>query len=74
MADDPIVLSLADVQDRERIYRIRHQVYAIELGQHAENATGRLTDALDSVNTYLVAKRGGEVLGFVAITRPSPTG
>ena len=74
MADDRIVLSLADVQDRERIYRIRHQVYAIELGQHAENAAGRLTDALDSVNTYLVAKRGGEVLGFVAITRPSPTG
>ena len=64
MADGMTVLTLADARDREEIYRIRHEVYATELGQHPENAAGRLTDSLDAVNTYLVAKRAGVVLGF----------
>lgn len=70
----PISLSLADERDRERIYAIRHQVYARELGQHAENDEGRLTDALDAVNAYLVAKVAGNVAGFVSITPPTAIG
>jgi len=63
-----ISLSIADNQDRERIYAMRHQVYAQELGQHLENEAGSLKDALDSVNIYLVAKVAGEIAGFVSIT------
>ena len=66
-----IVLSLADERDREAIYSIRHQVYAQELKQHPPNGQGRLTDTLDEINTYLVAKRDGEIAGFVAAWRAS---
>jgi hypothetical protein len=57
MSRQPLMsLSVADERDRERIYAIRHQVYGRELGQHAENDDGRLTDPLDAVNVYLVAR------------------
>src|SRR5947207_3525620 len=77
MRDAPatrIALSLADERDRESIYAIRHQVYAHELKQHPQNLAGRLTDRLDEINTYLVAKRGGEVAGFIAVTPPNEFG
>ena len=69
-----IAVSLADERDRARIYAIRHQVYAKELRQHAENATGLLIDKLDDFNVYLVAKRSDEVVGFVSITPPNAHG
>ena len=69
-----LTLSIADIHDRRSIYTSRHQVYAEELGQHPENHEGVLTDRLDEVNTYLVAKRDNTVVGFVAITPPSPQG
>jgi len=65
-----LVLSVADERDRESIYRHRHEVYARELGQHGTNPTGRLRDALDDWNLYLVARVGGEIAGFVSITPP----
>ena len=55
IASKPIVLRLATATDREEIYRLRHAIYARELGQHAANADGRLSDALDEFNVYLVA-------------------
>lgn len=64
------VLSVADERDREAIHRIRHEVYARELGQHHVNPAGRLRDALDDWNFYLVAKLGGEIGGFISITPP----
>ena len=67
-------VSLADERDRARIYAIRHQVYAGELKQHAENATGLLVDQLDDVNVYLVVKCAGEIVGFVSITPPNQLG
>ena len=74
MTDALTVLSLADAHDREEVYRIRHAVYATELGQHPQNEAGRLDDALDGVNTYVVAKRSGAILGFVAVTPPTTAG
>jgi histidinol-phosphate/aromatic aminotransferase/cobyric acid decarboxylase-like protein/N-acyl-L-homoserine lactone synthetase len=64
-------LRLAVADDRERIYRMRHEVYAEELGQHPTNGDGRLSDALDERNTYIVATIGGELTGFVSVTPPS---
>lgn len=57
-------------KDRETIYRLRHDVYATELGQHAQNAQGVLRDPLDEFNEYIVASVRGEIAGFVSITPP----
>src|SRR6266849_5057424 len=67
----PFVLSLATEADREAIYRLRHEVYARELGQHAATPVGSLRDALDDWNLYLVAKIAGQITGFISLTPPS---
>jgi histidinol-phosphate/aromatic aminotransferase/cobyric acid decarboxylase-like protein/GNAT superfamily N-acetyltransferase len=64
-------LALASEPDRQVIYRVRHEVYARELGQHRLSASGRLLDPLDDYNVYLVAKVGGEIAGFISVTPPS---
>ena len=61
---------MADDRDRETIYQMRHEVYARELGQYSPNATGRLTDALDAFNYYIVIADGERIVGFVSITPP----
>jgi hypothetical protein len=63
-------ISIATQSEREQIYRIRHDVYALELRQHDEEASGRLTDPLDTFNEYIVASIGTLVVGFVSITPP----
>jgi len=63
-------LRMAEAEDREEIYRARHEVYARELGQHRANGGGRLTDALDGWNRYIVARGPSGLLGFVSITPP----
>jgi histidinol-phosphate/aromatic aminotransferase/cobyric acid decarboxylase-like protein/GNAT superfamily N-acetyltransferase len=63
-------VAVATEAERELIFALRHQVYARELGQHQPNASGRLTDALDAGNVYLVARSGSELAGFVSITLP----
>src|SRR5690349_8007437 len=68
--DERVCIRLATAQDREAIYRLRHLVYARELGQHPENAAGRLTDPLDAFNLYLVAALADTVAGFVSVTPP----
>jgi len=69
--EQTIEVSLATPEDRPEIYAIRHQVYARELGQHPVNAAGMLQDPLDDINSYVVAKRAGSIVGFVAITPPT---
>jgi histidinol-phosphate/aromatic aminotransferase/cobyric acid decarboxylase-like protein len=65
-----IVVRLATASDREEIYRLRHEVYARELGQHALNKVGALHDPLDEFNLYIVAALDGALAGFVSITPP----
>jgi histidinol-phosphate/aromatic aminotransferase/cobyric acid decarboxylase-like protein/GNAT superfamily N-acetyltransferase len=67
-------ISAADDVDREQIYRIRHEVYADELGQHSLNSARSLRDALDAGNVYLVIKAAGTMAGFVSITLPGHAG
>lgn len=69
-AEATYVLGLADAADREEIYRLRHEIYARELGQHATTPSGSLRDALDATNHYLVARCGGEIAGFISLTPP----
>ena len=70
----PYEIAYADAEDREQIHCMRHRVYATELGQHAENEDGRLEDALDEVNEYIVARRDGRVVAFISITPPNDRG
>src|SRR5687768_9959885 len=65
-----ITLAVAGDEDRESIYRARHDVYGLELHQHAANGDGRLSDALDAWNVFLVAKADGVLAGFISITPP----
>jgi histidinol-phosphate/aromatic aminotransferase/cobyric acid decarboxylase-like protein/GNAT superfamily N-acetyltransferase len=63
-------LRLATDDHRAAIHRMRHAVYAHELGQHPANDAGELRDELDAYNTYIVAESAGEVAGFVSVTPP----
>lgn len=63
-------IALAGGNDRDTIYRLRHDVFARELAQHGENADGRLIDSLDEFNTYLTASLGEEIAGFISVTPP----
>jgi histidinol-phosphate/aromatic aminotransferase/cobyric acid decarboxylase-like protein len=63
-------LSLAGPADRPEIYRMRHEVYAQELGQHKVNTEQMLTDPLDEFNAYITAHIGSELAGFISITPP----
>ena len=68
--DHFITLRLADDQDRDAIYRLRHDIYAEELHQHAANKTHTLMDALDLSNLYIVAYADQELAGFISLTPP----
>lgn len=63
-------LRMATPQDRPAIYRLRHQVYACELGQHPENTQQQLCDGLDEFNHYILATSDDEIVGFLSITPP----
>jgi predicted GNAT family N-acyltransferase len=63
-------IALATGGDRDVLYKLRHDVFARELGQHAENAEQRLTDALDEYNIYITATLDQNIAGFISITPP----
>ena len=69
-----ILISIADENDRKTIYKLRHEVYATELGQHKENESCSLTDNLDEINIYIVAKVEHEIVGFISLTPPNNIG
>lgn len=65
-----IRIALATPGDRPSIYRLRHAVYARELGQHSVQPNAMLSDALDRTNIYIVATVADELAGFISITPP----
>ncbi|MEV6156485.1 hypothetical protein AB0L53_39690 [Nonomuraea sp. NPDC052129] len=69
---DMVMLEIrpGSASDREWIYRLRHEVYAHELGQHPPNQAERLSDALDDGNVYIVAAHGDRPVGFISVTPP----
>ena len=66
-----VSIGLATPADRPSIYRMRHEVYATELGQHAMQPNEMLSDALDDGNIYIVAKVRGQLAGFISVTPPT---
>ena len=65
-----LTMRVARAADRPAIYRLRHAVYATELGQHAENTAGELRDPLDEFNEYILVCAEDEMIGLVSITPP----
>ena len=63
-------ISEATPSDRPAIYRMRHDVYAHELGQHKTTAEQVLSDSLDAFNHYITAYIADELVGFISITPP----
>ena len=63
-------IAIVDPKDRLKIYQIRHQVYARELGQHRTNPDQLLSDRLDDTNLYITATIDDELAGFISITPP----
>lgn len=71
MDETRLGLRLGTAADRDWIFRLRHAVYAEELGQHPANPVGRLSDTLDDHGVvYLVATCGETPVGFISITPP----
>ena len=66
-----IKIALATKTDRPSIYRMRHDVYAHELRQHAITAEESISDPLDQGNIYITAQIRGELAGFISITPPT---
>lgn len=67
---EKVRIALAHEEDRPQIYRMRHNVYAAELGQHQIRQDGMLSDGLDEGNIYIIATVAGELAGFISITPP----
>ena len=63
-------IAVAKPEDRQAIYRMRHDVYATELGQYEMNSDGSLPDTTDINSVYIIAVAGRELIGFVGITSP----
>jgi hypothetical protein len=65
-----LVVRQAIREERSAICRMRHEVFARELGQYDLRPDGFLTDALDAFNVYLVVFDGKGVIGFISVTPP----
>lgn len=64
-------IRIATESDRREIARLRHDVYASEIGQHPINDQGELSDPLDHCNVMLVALWKGRIAGFISLTPPN---
>jgi histidinol-phosphate/aromatic aminotransferase/cobyric acid decarboxylase-like protein/GNAT superfamily N-acetyltransferase len=67
-----MIVALADDKARQAIYRVRCEVYALELAQHQSAKT--LRDELDAVATYLTVSVGDKMVGFVSIIPSEASG
>lgn len=56
----------------DSMWRLNHDVFARELGQHAARADGRLVDKFHGKNIYRVAWDGERVLGMVCAHMTPP--
>jgi len=65
-----ITIAFASDSDRVELYAARHEVYAVELGQHPPNSAGSLSDPLDNYNVYIKATVADRIVGFVSVTPP----
>lgn len=56
----------------EAIHRLNYKTFVEEIPQHENNPAGRLVDRFHPENTYIVALRGRQLLGMVAVRDRRP--
>ncbi|HVL68669.1 MAG TPA: GNAT family N-acetyltransferase [Vicinamibacterales bacterium] len=56
----------------EAIHRLNHDTFAGEIPQHPADPSGRLVDPFHAENTYLIALRGRELAGMLAVRGNRP--
>jgi len=66
-----VTLAVADESGRAAVQLLRHQVYAVELGQYEPRPDGSLPDPPGVETTYLLATVGDDLAGFVGVTPPA---
>ena len=63
-------ISIANTDERESIYHMRHDIYATELGQYKSRTNESLPDTGNVNSVYITASLDGKLAGFVGITHP----
>ncbi|WP_100012368.1 aminotransferase class V-fold PLP-dependent enzyme [Lentibacillus sediminis] len=64
---------IADSQDEmDQIYRLNYETFVEEIPQHQTNEEGMLIDRFHEENIYVIAKRGDEVVGMIAVRGKRP--
>ncbi|MFO0524129.1 MAG: aminotransferase class V-fold PLP-dependent enzyme [bacterium] len=56
----------------EQIHRLNHDTFCIEIPQHPRREDRRLADRFHAENTYVVGKRGAELVAMVALRDRRP--
>src|SRR4051812_38902938 len=56
----------------EQIHRLNYKTFVEEIPQHPSNERGVLVDRFHDETTYAVCKRGGEVIGMMALRCQRP--
>ena len=63
-----LVFKVATEQEElDRIHELNYRTFVEEIPQHAPNQERMLVDKFHSENTYVICKRGDELLGMVAV-------
>ncbi|RFA33483.1 aminotransferase [Virgibacillus dokdonensis] len=68
-----VIYKIADLEEElEQIYRLNYETFVEEIPQHEKNSDHRLVDRFDDKNTYVIAKRGKEVIGMISVHNQRP--
>jgi predicted N-acetyltransferase YhbS len=67
-----IAYDVAKPTDAEAIHRLNYRAFVEEIPQHPPNAERRLVDRFHAQNTYVLAKRGDEVIGMICLRGERP--
>lgn len=62
----------ASEDDFAALRRLNHEIFALELGQHAGTASGLLIDGFESKSRFLLAWRGNRLVGMVSLHSEPP--
>lgn len=65
------IKTVDNIDEIDTIDKLRHEVYAEELGQFLSNEDGVLRDRKEVESKYFVATLNEKVLGFVGVTPPT---
>lgn len=69
-----IEVRVANADEFEELWRLNHEIYCRELGQHSLDSSGLRVDKLHNQAVYFVAYVNGELAGMLSITPPGVAG